>query len=160
MYLDRLFEENYTLRAFPYYLCVQIAQFASIAAACVVYLWPFLQSLRSGLMWADNLNESAFSSKYGSFGFSKFFNVTTSGTGSNKPSSNGSNMHNNTASTGSGNHVKEGMATMSMPAGIGDVPGGYGCLDTLNDGERRNRAGGLGGQNRVETTSRLATPSR
>ncbi|KAK3686191.1 hypothetical protein B0T22DRAFT_443276 [Podospora appendiculata] len=56
VYLPRLFESNFTLRAFPYYLSVQAVQFASISTTCVVYLWPLLDSLRSGLMWTDNMD--------------------------------------------------------------------------------------------------------
>ncbi|KAK4216302.1 hypothetical protein QBC37DRAFT_417370 [Rhypophila decipiens] len=55
VYLPRLFERNFTLLAFPYYLCTEIIQFAAISTNCVVYFWPLLHSLRTGLMWADNL---------------------------------------------------------------------------------------------------------
>ncbi|KAI2463018.1 hypothetical protein F4781DRAFT_151366 [Annulohypoxylon bovei var. microspora] len=61
IYLPRLFEDNSTLRGFPYYLSMQFVQFASISAACAAYFWPFLRSLRSGLISADN---KAFTSEY------------------------------------------------------------------------------------------------
>ncbi|KAL7622855.1 hypothetical protein AAE478_006534 [Parahypoxylon ruwenzoriense] len=61
IYIPRLFEDDSTLRSFPYYLCMQLVQFASISAACAAYFWPFLRSLRSGLLAADN---KAFTSEY------------------------------------------------------------------------------------------------
>ncbi|KAI4861997.1 hypothetical protein F4820DRAFT_451390 [Hypoxylon rubiginosum] len=61
VYLPRVFETDFTLRGFPYYLSMQFAQFASISAACAAYFWPFLRSLRSGLISADN---RAFTSQY------------------------------------------------------------------------------------------------
>ncbi|KAI1455335.1 hypothetical protein F4805DRAFT_275624 [Annulohypoxylon moriforme] len=61
IYLPRLFEYNFTLRGFPYYLSMQFVQFVSIASACAAYFWPFLRSLRSGLISADN---KAFTSEY------------------------------------------------------------------------------------------------
>lgn len=61
VYLPRLFETDFTLRGFPYYLSMQLSQFASISAACAAYFWPFLRSLRSGLISADN---RAFTSQY------------------------------------------------------------------------------------------------
>ncbi|KAI0880233.1 uncharacterized protein GGS22DRAFT_175496 [Annulohypoxylon maeteangense] len=61
IYLPRLSEYNFTLRGFPYYLSMQFVQFASISAACAAYFWPFLRSLRSGLISADN---KAFTSEY------------------------------------------------------------------------------------------------
>lgn len=61
VYLPRLFEHDFTLRGFPYYLSMQFVQFASISAACAAYFWPFLRSLRSGLISADN---RAFTSQY------------------------------------------------------------------------------------------------
>ncbi|XXH04146.1 polyamine transporter tpo5 [Hypoxylon texense] len=61
VYLPRLFETDFTLRGFPYYLSMQFVQFASISAACAAYFWPFLRSLRSGLISADN---RAFTSQY------------------------------------------------------------------------------------------------
>lgn len=54
IYLPRLFEDDYTLHAFPYYISIQFVQFASISATCVVYFLPFLRSLQSGLVWGDN----------------------------------------------------------------------------------------------------------
>ncbi|KAK6828335.1 hypothetical protein PG990_009947 [Apiospora arundinis] len=53
-YVPRLVEDNYTLRAAPYYICMQLAQFASISTACVVYFWPLMQSLQSGIMQVNN----------------------------------------------------------------------------------------------------------
>ncbi|OTA93981.1 hypothetical protein M434DRAFT_282681 [Hypoxylon sp. CO27-5] len=61
VYLPRLFEDDYTLRGFPYYLSMQFVQFSSISAACAAYFWPFLRSVRSGLISADN---KAFTSEY------------------------------------------------------------------------------------------------
>ncbi|KAI1204115.1 uncharacterized protein F4807DRAFT_375227 [Annulohypoxylon truncatum] len=61
IYLPRLFEDDFTLRGFPYWLSMQFVQFASISAACAAYFWPFLRSLRSGLISADN---KAFTSEY------------------------------------------------------------------------------------------------
>lgn len=61
VYLPRLFEHDFTLRGFPFYLSMQFVQFASISAACAAYFWPFLRSLRSGLISADN---KAFTSEY------------------------------------------------------------------------------------------------
>ncbi|KAI1394387.1 uncharacterized protein F4822DRAFT_424866 [Hypoxylon trugodes] len=61
IYLPRLREYDFTLRGFPYYLSMQFVQFASISAACAAYFWPFLRSLRSGLISADN---RAFTSDY------------------------------------------------------------------------------------------------
>ncbi|KAI1778427.1 hypothetical protein F4818DRAFT_301247 [Hypoxylon cercidicola] len=61
VYLPRLSEPDFTLRGFPYYLSMQLVQFASISAACAAYFWPFLRSLRSGLISADN---RAFTSAY------------------------------------------------------------------------------------------------
>ncbi|KAI1764097.1 hypothetical protein GGR53DRAFT_494968 [Hypoxylon sp. FL1150] len=61
VYLPRLFETDFTLRGFPYYLSTQFSQFASISAACAAYFWPFLRSLRSGLISADN---RVFTSEY------------------------------------------------------------------------------------------------
>ncbi|KAI1643974.1 uncharacterized protein F4817DRAFT_231417 [Daldinia loculata] len=54
IYLPRLAEDDYTLRGFPYYLSMQFVQFASISAACAAYFWPFLRSLRSGFISANN----------------------------------------------------------------------------------------------------------
>lgn len=65
----RLFEENFTLRAFPWYICLQLIQFASVTAACVVYFWPFLRSLRSGLMQANN---PLFVASHSEFALSNF----------------------------------------------------------------------------------------
>ncbi|KAI1140089.1 hypothetical protein F5Y05DRAFT_306443 [Hypoxylon sp. FL0543] len=61
VYLPRLSGYDYTLRGFPYYLSMQFVQFSSISAACAAYFWPFLRSLRSGLISADN---RAFTSEY------------------------------------------------------------------------------------------------
>ncbi|KAI0388311.1 hypothetical protein F5Y17DRAFT_475261, partial [Xylariaceae sp. FL0594] len=58
-YLPGLSEVDYTFASFPYYLSAQIAQFASFFSACAVYIWPFLRSLRSGLMWVDNTTVQA-----------------------------------------------------------------------------------------------------
>lgn len=68
VYIPRLFEENWTLRAWPYFLCIQFVQFVSILAACIVYFLPFLRSLQSGLPWATT---TAFSLSYNLSGLSK-----------------------------------------------------------------------------------------
>ncbi|KAH7304255.1 hypothetical protein B0I35DRAFT_445395 [Stachybotrys elegans] len=52
-YIPLLFGENFTYEAYPYYISMQLVQFCSVTAACAVYFWPFLRSLRSGLMHAD-----------------------------------------------------------------------------------------------------------
>ncbi|GAW20776.1 hypothetical protein ANO14919_102870 [Xylariales sp. No.14919] len=61
IYLPRLFEPDYTLKAVPFYLATQATLFASISAACIVYFWPFLRSLQSGLVSANN---KSFTSQY------------------------------------------------------------------------------------------------
>ncbi|KAI0019383.1 hypothetical protein F4780DRAFT_780424 [Xylariomycetidae sp. FL0641] len=53
VYLPRLSEPNYTLRAFPYWLSMQFVLFASILSACVIYFLPFLHSVQSGLLSAN-----------------------------------------------------------------------------------------------------------
>ncbi|KAF2962728.1 hypothetical protein GQX73_g10845 [Xylaria multiplex] len=53
VYLPRLFEDDYTLSAFPYYLIQQLVQFTGFSATCIVYFWPFLRSIQSGLMTAN-----------------------------------------------------------------------------------------------------------
>ncbi|KAG6365653.1 hypothetical protein INS49_007264 [Diaporthe citri] len=49
VYIQRRPDPNYTLHAFPYSICVQVVQFLSFFAVCVVYFWPFIKSLQSGL---------------------------------------------------------------------------------------------------------------
>ncbi|QSZ36863.1 hypothetical protein DSL72_006746 [Monilinia vaccinii-corymbosi] len=61
IYMPLLFGGNFTLRAFPYYICTQVVLCTSISAACVAYFWPFFRSLRTGLMSGDN---RAFRSEY------------------------------------------------------------------------------------------------
>ncbi|GAW20381.1 hypothetical protein ANO14919_098870 [Xylariales sp. No.14919] len=61
VYLDRLWVENYTLLAFPYYLSTQLVLFASLLAAYIIYFWPFLRSMQSGLMSA---NAATLTSRY------------------------------------------------------------------------------------------------
>ncbi|KAI1378115.1 hypothetical protein F4677DRAFT_453775 [Hypoxylon crocopeplum] len=53
VYLPRILEDDYTLLSFPYYLCSQLVQFTSFSATCIVYFWPLLRSLQSGLMAAN-----------------------------------------------------------------------------------------------------------
>ncbi|KAI0020709.1 hypothetical protein F4780DRAFT_740544 [Xylariomycetidae sp. FL0641] len=60
-YVHSLADPNFTLKAFPYYISTQFIQFTSITAACVVYFWPFLQSVQSHLMGAD---ATVFTSQY------------------------------------------------------------------------------------------------
>ncbi|KAI1130219.1 hypothetical protein F5Y10DRAFT_236059 [Nemania abortiva] len=50
IWVPLLRDPNFTLRAFPYYISRQFTQFTSITSACVVYFWPFLQSIQSGLL--------------------------------------------------------------------------------------------------------------
>ncbi|KAI1327326.1 hypothetical protein F5Y16DRAFT_399501 [Xylariaceae sp. FL0255] len=54
IYLPRRFEENFTLRAFPYYLAQQLVTFTTITASCVLYFWPLLRSLETGRIRGDN----------------------------------------------------------------------------------------------------------
>lgn len=53
IFIGELSKDNYTLLAFPYYISVQLVLFTSMVAACVIYFWPFLRSLQSGLMSAN-----------------------------------------------------------------------------------------------------------
>ncbi|ORY01976.1 hypothetical protein BCR34DRAFT_618181 [Clohesyomyces aquaticus] len=53
-YLPLYYKPNFTLLAFPYFIVTQVVQFSSVSTACIAYLWPFLRSLRSGLLWANN----------------------------------------------------------------------------------------------------------
>ncbi|KAI2635819.1 hypothetical protein GGS26DRAFT_589485 [Hypomontagnella submonticulosa] len=61
VYLPTLSADNFTLEAFPYYLSMQLALFASIFAACIMYFWPFMRSLESGMMSAHT---ATFTSQY------------------------------------------------------------------------------------------------
>ncbi|KAF2270616.1 hypothetical protein CC78DRAFT_137569 [Lojkania enalia] len=61
IYTPRLFTPNWTLSATPYFISTQIVQFLSISTVCVTYFWPFMKSLRSGLMWTDG---STFTTQY------------------------------------------------------------------------------------------------
>jgi len=61
VYLPGLFQDDFTFQSFPYYISVQLAQFTSLFAACAVYFWPLLRSLRSGLIW---INDVTFSQQY------------------------------------------------------------------------------------------------
>lgn len=54
IYLPRRYEADFTFRGFPWYLSTQFVQSTSITASCVAYYWPFLRSLRTGLMAGDN----------------------------------------------------------------------------------------------------------
>ncbi|KAI0010442.1 hypothetical protein F4779DRAFT_306936 [Xylariaceae sp. FL0662B] len=63
VYLPRILEDDYTLLSFPYYLCSQLVQFTSFSATCVVYFWPLLRSLQSGLM-AANTNNTTFTAQF------------------------------------------------------------------------------------------------
>jgi hypothetical protein len=54
LYVNRQFTDDFTLAIFPYVICTQIVQCASISTACLAYIWPLLKSLQSGLIWADN----------------------------------------------------------------------------------------------------------
>lgn len=61
VYLPRLFEDDFTLHSYPYYISTQSVQCTSVSTACITYFWPFLRSLQSGLMSADN---RAFTPQY------------------------------------------------------------------------------------------------
>ncbi|KAF2469111.1 uncharacterized protein BDR25DRAFT_170427, partial [Lindgomyces ingoldianus] len=50
IYTRRLFTHNWTHASVTYLLCTQILQLLSISTVCVAYFWPFMKSLRSGLM--------------------------------------------------------------------------------------------------------------
>ncbi|KAI0381276.1 hypothetical protein F5Y04DRAFT_255159 [Hypomontagnella monticulosa] len=52
VFLPTLSADNFTLEAFPYYLCMQLTLFSSIFASCIMYFWPFMRSLESGMMSA------------------------------------------------------------------------------------------------------------
>ncbi|KAI0475479.1 hypothetical protein GGR56DRAFT_646137 [Xylariaceae sp. FL0804] len=53
VYQPRLSDPDYTLRAFPYWLSAQLALFASMTTACIIYFLPFLRSVQSGLLSAN-----------------------------------------------------------------------------------------------------------
>ncbi|KAI0909412.1 hypothetical protein F4823DRAFT_562965 [Ustulina deusta] len=61
IYLKTLWADNYTLLAFPYYISMQLVLFTSLLAAYIIYFWPFMRSLQSGLMSA---NASMLTSQY------------------------------------------------------------------------------------------------
>ncbi|KAI6083297.1 hypothetical protein F4821DRAFT_245095 [Hypoxylon rubiginosum] len=56
VYIPRLPDPNYTLHVFPYSICVQVVQFLSFLAVCVVYFWPFIRSLQGGLERSSDTN--------------------------------------------------------------------------------------------------------
>ncbi|KAH9897508.1 hypothetical protein F4778DRAFT_771912 [Xylariomycetidae sp. FL2044] len=56
IYIPRLPDANYTRHAFAYSVCVQVVQFLSFAAVCVVYFWPFIKSLQGGLERSSDTN--------------------------------------------------------------------------------------------------------
>lgn len=56
VYIPRLPDPNYTLHVFPYSICVQVVQFLSFLAVCVVYFWPFIKSLQGGLERSSDTN--------------------------------------------------------------------------------------------------------
>ncbi|KAJ8132579.1 hypothetical protein O1611_g1049 [Lasiodiplodia mahajangana] len=60
-YLRQLWTENYTLLAFPYYISMQLVLFISLVAAYIIYFWPLMRSMQSGLMSA---NASMLTSQY------------------------------------------------------------------------------------------------
>ncbi|KAI1174993.1 hypothetical protein F4777DRAFT_552144 [Nemania sp. FL0916] len=62
IYLPRILEEDFTYKGYPYYLSQLFVQFTSISASCIVYFWPLLRSLQSGLMQLNN--SSALTSHY------------------------------------------------------------------------------------------------
>ncbi|KAI1173214.1 hypothetical protein F4777DRAFT_462878 [Nemania sp. FL0916] len=61
IYLPRRFQDDYTLRAFPYSLAQQTVTFSTITSACILYFWPLLRSLESGRIWG---NSTTFQSEY------------------------------------------------------------------------------------------------
>lgn len=56
IYIPRRPDPNYTLHVFPYSICVQVVQFLSFFAVCVVYFWPFIKSLQGGLERSSDTN--------------------------------------------------------------------------------------------------------
>lgn len=56
VYIPWRSDPNYTLQAFPYSICVQVVQFLSFFAVCVVYFWPFIKSLQGGLERSSDTN--------------------------------------------------------------------------------------------------------
>ncbi|KAF2230790.1 hypothetical protein EV356DRAFT_508079 [Viridothelium virens] len=62
IYIPRLFSHNYTLEGFPFIVCTQIAQAASFVSACVPYMQPFMESLQSGLLWTDEVQQKTSAS--------------------------------------------------------------------------------------------------
>ncbi|KAI0098774.1 hypothetical protein GGR51DRAFT_537428 [Nemania sp. FL0031] len=55
VYLRQLWVDNYTLLAFPYYVSTQLVLFISLVAAYIIYFWPLMRSMQSGLMSANAL---------------------------------------------------------------------------------------------------------
>lgn len=56
IYIPRFSDPNYTLHAFPYSICVQVVQFLSFLAVCIVYFWPFIKSIQGGLERSSDTN--------------------------------------------------------------------------------------------------------
>lgn len=61
VYLQDWFTPEFTENAFSYLICTEVVQFSSIATACLPYLQPFLESLQSGLMWTDAIQQKTSS---------------------------------------------------------------------------------------------------
>lgn len=51
---------DFTLRMFPWLISMQVVQCTSLSTACIAYLWPFLKSLRSGKLWAEDVAQSTY----------------------------------------------------------------------------------------------------
>ncbi|KAK5625193.1 hypothetical protein RRF57_000909 [Xylaria bambusicola] len=51
IYTPQLADDNFIWSAFPFYLSMQLVQFTSISTACIIYFWPFLRSLQTGLIF-------------------------------------------------------------------------------------------------------------
>ncbi|KAI0107268.1 hypothetical protein GGR51DRAFT_559610 [Nemania sp. FL0031] len=61
IYLPRHFQNDFTLRAFPYYIAQQSVAFFAIATSCILYFWSLLRSFESGRICG---NDSTFQSEY------------------------------------------------------------------------------------------------
>ncbi|KAL2037448.1 hypothetical protein N7G274_009728 [Stereocaulon virgatum] len=54
-YLHSSFRSDFTLSSFPYVICTQVVQALSFTTACIPYLQPFLESLKTGLLWTEDI---------------------------------------------------------------------------------------------------------
>ncbi|KAI0517030.1 hypothetical protein F5B22DRAFT_144125 [Xylaria bambusicola] len=51
IYTPRLADDNFIWSGFAFYLSMQLVQFTNISTACIIYFWPFLRSLQTGLIF-------------------------------------------------------------------------------------------------------------